>query len=164
MSLIYRSLRVGKNGKEFCLYKFRTLKKNADKKEFANKDNYTKFGRFLRKTKLDELPALWNVLKGNIGIWGYRPEEKRTWDILPSEIWKELAKHKPGFVDLASIHFFDEEKLLQSMGNSPEVYWKRLFPMKMVLRSFYFENKCFLLKVALLYIVFKKMIKALFNK
>jgi lipopolysaccharide/colanic/teichoic acid biosynthesis glycosyltransferase len=164
MSVLYKSQRIGKGGKEFTIYKFRTLKENSDIYEFVNEDTYTWCGRFLRKTKLDELPALWNILKGDMNLFGYRPEEKRTWDMYTQDIKEFLSKHKPGFIDLSSIHFFNEEKIMQLSNNSKQVYWERIFPIKMALRSFYFENKSFPLKVALAWIVFKKMVKSLFNK
>lgn len=144
------------------MYKFRTLKEGSDIYMFAQEKDYTKVGKFLRKTKLDELPALWNVLKGDMGIFGYRPEEKRTWDMMPEDVRAILSPHKPGFIDLASLHFFDEEKLYQN-GNADEIYWNKVLPMKMVLRSFYFENECFLLKAALLWLVIKKMYKSLWK-
>lgn len=164
MSIFYKSQRIGLHGKEFTIWKLKTLKDGSDKYAFATKYNYTRFGRFLRKTKLNEVPAIWNILKGEMNLFGYRPEEKRTWDIYPQDVKDFLSKHKPGFIDLSSIHFFNEEKIMQLGSNSSELYYKKIFPIKTALRSFYFENECFLLKVALAWIVFKKMVKSLFTK
>lgn len=161
---IYKSERVGKNGKVFEMYKFRTLKPNSDSNMFANAETYTKFGRFLRKTKLDELPSLLNVLKGDMSIFGYRPEELRTWNIYSQDIKDFLSQYKPGLMDLSSLHFFDEERILQLSNDKQRAYWEKIFPIKMALRAFYFENKSWPLKLAIVYIVIKKIIKSLFRK
>jgi lipopolysaccharide/colanic/teichoic acid biosynthesis glycosyltransferase len=161
--LFYKSQRVGRGGRVFTLWKFRTLKEGSDNKEFAGKETYLWYGRFLRKTKLDELPALLNVLKGEMGVFGYRPEEVRVWDTYLPEIKEMLSKHKPGFIDLASLQFFNEEKILQLSNDPADTYWKKIFPVKMALRSFYFENNCFPLKIALGWIAFKKIIGSLWK-
>lgn len=162
--LIYKSERVGRGGSVFEMYKFRTLKPNSNVSMFAGNEAYTKFGRFLRKTKLDELPSLINVLRGQMGIFGYRPEELRTWNIYSPEIKDLLSQYKPGLMDLSSVHFFDEEKILQMFPDKQKAYWEKIFPIKMALRAFYFENKSIPLKLAILWIVIKKMIKSLFRK
>lgn len=160
-SFFYASVRIGQGGKPFVMWKVRTLSDGADDSQFAQQ--YLPFGRFLRKTKLDELPSLWNIIKGDMAIFGYRPEEARTWNLYPQEIQKILARQKPGLIDLSSIHFFSEEKILEFSEDKHRDYWQKIFPVKMALRSFYFENRCFLLNLALAWIVVKKMVKALFR-
>mgnify|MGYP001615618149 FL=1 len=159
-SFFYTSERIGKGGKPFVIYKVRTLKDDGHS-QFA--EEYTRFGRFLRKTKLDELPQLFNVLKGDIGLFGYRAEEKRTWEFYPKHIQRILARHKPGLIDLSSIHFFSEEKILEFSEDKHRDYWEKIFPIKMALRSFYFENRCISLNLVLGWIVFKKVLKAFFR-
>lgn len=161
--MFYISERIGKGGKPFKIYKFQTLKAGSSLNSYAAKDSYTRFGKFLRKTKLDELPALLNVLKGEMCIFGYRPEEKRTWDIFTPDVKELLSKHRPGFIDLSSIHFFNEEKILQLSDDPNKAYWEKIFPIKMALRAFWFENKCWPLRFALAWIVLKKMIKSVFK-
>lgn len=161
MSFFYRSERIGKQGKPFTIWKIRTLREGADRSQFAQE--YTFLGRFLRKTKLDELPSILNILKGDLAIFGYRPEEKRTWDLYPKHIQELLAQQKPGLMDLSSIHFFSEEKILELSEDKHSDYWEKIFPLKMALRAFYFENRCFLLNMAILYIVFKKVFKSFFK-
>lgn len=164
MSIIYKSKRVGQGGKVFELLKFRTLKENVDKtSQFAQVEQYTRFGKFLRKTKIDELPQLVNWLKGDIRLFGYRPEEERNWNLLPQEIREILAGQKPGIIDLASLHFYDEESLMQ-VGNANETYWFKIRPIKLSLQMFYIENRCFILNLAIIYIYLKKAIWSVFKK
>ena len=163
MSLIYKSKRVGKAGKEFNLYKFRTLKDDIDKTSvFAQEEQYTRFGKFLRKTKIDELPQILNWLKRDISIFGYRPEEVRNWNLLPREIQIILASRRPGIIDLASLHFYEEEELLQ-IGNSHKTYWEKVRPMKLTLQMFFLENKCWLMNITIIWIYFKKAFKSLWK-
>lgn len=164
MSIIYKSLRIGKAGKGFWLYKIRTLKDSSDSNFFAGGDQYLLLGRFLRRFKLDELPQLWNVIKGDMNLFGYRPEEKRTFDLTPDEVKNVLSSAKPGLMDLSSLFFIDEEKILQNSHDPHKVYWVGIRPIKYVLQCFYIENRCFLLNVAILYMAIKKILKSIFNE
>lgn len=156
MSYIYKSRRVGKDGKEFDMLKIRTLEDGSDKYEFAQ--NYTKYGRFLRKYKIDELPQLLNVLKGDMRIFGYRPEEPRTFYWLPKEIQAKFLKQKPGIIDLASLHFMDEEKLLSLSSDPQDTYWSKIKPMKIALQFFYLDHKSWLMNLAILWGFFKRIL------
>lgn len=149
MSVFYKSLRVGQYGKTFLMYKFRTLEETAD--HFANGQTYTRWGRFLRKTKLDELPQLWNVLKGEMTWVGPRPEEDRTLISIPKHIRDIQLSVKPGLTSLASIHFADEEKLLQEFSDPSRIYWSAVKPMKFLLDVFYVQHQSFLLDLAILW-------------
>lgn len=165
MSWIYKSKRVGLGGKTFFLYKFRTLHKNTDKtSSFARSGQYTRFGKLLRKTKIDELPQLVNWIRGDISFFGYRAEEERHWMLLPEEIRKILASRKPGIIDLSSLHFFEEERILQLDEDQNRTYWEKIRPMKMTLQMFYHENRCWLLNIAIVYIYFKKAIWAIIKR
>ena len=161
-TIFYNSMRVGKNGKLFTMYKFRTLKET--KEMFAQKDSYTRFGRFLRKTKIDELPQLWNVLKGDMRIFGYRAEEERTYNALPEAVKSLLAREKPGIIDLASLAFYDEESVLQSLKDKDKVYWEVIRPLKFTLQMFYMENRSLMLNIAILYIYLKKFLWSIMRK
>lgn len=163
MAIIYKSRRVGKFGKPFLMYKFQTLKDDSDKESFAKKDRYTRFGKFLRKTKADELPQLWNVFKGDMQIFGYRAEEERTFKVLPEAIKHLLSKEKPGIIDLASLAFFDEEQVLL-LGDSHQTYWTKIRPIKFILQAFYLENRSWLLNIAILWAYVKKLIQSLYAK
>lgn len=161
MSLFYRSERVGLGGKPIELLKIRTLKEVNKTSSFAQKDQYLWYGKFLRKTKLDELPQLWNILKGDLAIFGYRPEEQRTIGLLPEHMRETLLATKPGLLDLASLHFFDEESLLQ-LGDPHEIYWKQIRPIKYALQVFYIQNRCWLLNLTLVWLAVKKVMRAFF--
>lgn len=163
MSVLYRSERIGKNGKPFTLYKFRTLQEGSERRHFAEHEAYVFMGRFLRKTKLDELPQLWNFLKGDVALVGPRPEEKRVIEVIPSSVRDLLLSVKPGLTSLSSIHFFDEEKILQQSADPFEDYWKKVKPMKITLDVFYVQNKCYSLDLWILWQTFKKILVSLFK-
>lgn len=163
--MIYKSRRVGKNGKIFNLYKIRTLKQDADKSNlFVREDQYLPFGKFLRKYKLDELPQLINVLKGDMRIFGYRPEEERTFKLYPKEIQEILKREKPGIIDLSSLHFFNEEEILQLGEDYHKDYWEKIRPIKLSLQMFYIQNRCFLLNLAILWIYCKKILWSMLKR
>lgn len=162
MNWIYKSPRIGKNEKEFMMYKFRTLKNNVHT-SFTQKQDYTWCGRFLRKLKIDELPQLLNIIKGDMHIFGYRPEETRHFSFLPGPIRKILRTEKPGIIDISSLHFFDEEGLMQ-IGDPNETYWMRVRPLKLTLQMFYIQNRCWLLNITIVYIYLKKILWQLIKK
>lgn len=164
MAFFYRSPRIGLHGKTIEVLKVKTLRDGSDKSQFAQKDAYLWYGRFLRKTKLDELPQFWNVLKGDLALFGYRPMEERELPYLPDSMKEVLLKAKPGLIDMASVAFFDEEKILQQMKDPTKVYYEVIRPLKFALQAFYIEHKCFLLDVAILYMALKKVIGSLFKK
>ena len=161
MSIFYKSYRIGKNGKPFFLYKLKTLKDGVDKHLF--KHEYLPLGHFLRKTKLDELPQLWNVLKGDMSLVGPRAEEERTINLVPEELKKILLSVKPGLTSLSSIHFFDEERILKLSPDAFKTYWLSVKPMKIALDVFYVNNHSFLLDLAILWITFKLVVKSFFH-
>lgn len=162
MSILYKSARIGKNGVPFVMYKLRTLKEGTDKtSSFAQQDQYTTFGRLLRATKIDELPQLWNLLKGDIALVGPRPEEERAINIIPKETRDILLSVKPGMTSLASIHFFNEEAILKDSQDAHKDYWERIKPTKILLDVFYIEHRSVLLKLFILWETFKKIIKSL---
>ena len=159
MSIFYKSERIGKNGRLFVMYKFRTLKNGIDKtSSFAKDDQYTRFGWILRKFKLDEILQIVNVVKGDMWLVGPRPEEKRSTTFIPEDIRKVLLSVKPGMTSLSSIYFFNEEKLLQH-AQSHEVYWTRIKPMKFVLDCFYVENKCLSFDIWIIWQTIKRLIQ-----
>lgn len=160
---LYRSERIGKNGKPFSVLKIRTMKLGT-KTSFANKEHYTKHGRFLRKIKADEFLQIINVLKGEMRLVGPRPDFQETYDIMPDYAKKTLLSIKPGCTSLSSIHFFDEEKLLQEAGEDKyKNYYTKVKPAKILLDTFYIQNKCVLLDLAVLYLTVKKIIKSLWK-
>ncbi len=139
--------RVGRKGKPFKLIKLRTmsLSKEAAKGSFDAGDisRITPFGRFLRKTKLDELPQLFNVLKGDMSLVGPRPEVEQWTRVYP-EKWAIVHSVRPGITDYASIHFRNEEEILAASVNPYETYKNEILPRKLALNIEYVNNQSFL--------------------
>ena len=108
-SPIFKQKRVGKNKKPFCLYKFRTMNKNAKSvaTHLANQSDVTKFGSFLRKTKLDELPQLVNVLIGDMSLVGPRPCLFNQEELISEREKRGVYNFKPGITGLAQINEID---------------------------------------------------------
>mgnify|MGYP001558066803 CR=1 FL=1 len=165
MSIFYHSLRVGKNGKTFYLFKFRTLKENSSKESsFASKEQYTWCGRFLRKTKLDELPQIWNVLKGDLNIVGPRPEEEKNIAVIPEEIKNILLSRRPGLTSLSSLHFFEEGQILEKSSDVYRDYWERIKPLKIALDVFYVQHRDLLLDWWIIFKTLTMILKSIFRK
>lgn len=164
MNWIFRSQRIGKDGRIFEMLKFRTLKENKGITTFAQQEEYTWCGRFLRKTKIDELPQLLNWLKRDINIVGPRAEEVKTVRIIPLGIRAKLFSVRPGLTSLASIHYFDEGQILGKSDDPHKIYWKQIKPVKIMLDCFYVDNHDIFLDA---WIIFKTawiIIKSFFRK
>ena len=139
--------RVGKDFKEFNLYKFRSMVVNAPKKglQITSSDDprITKIGRILRKTKLDELPQLINVIKGDMSLVGPRPEVKKYVDLKKDE-YKKVLSIRPGITDKAAIEFVNEEEILKEYEDKEEAYINKILPQKIKLYNKYIDNINFL--------------------
>ena len=131
---LFFHVRVGRNGKKFWLWKFRTMKIKAGTEDRAfepgTRERVTSFGRILRAFKLDELPQLWNVLKGDMSIVGPRPEVPIWVDVFP-ERWKYVLSIRPGITDPASLIFRDEESILACSINPLLTYRDMILPEKL---------------------------------
>lgn len=138
--VFYRQTRIGLLGRPFRICKFRTMISAAEQAGPAiTKDGdarITWIGRILRKTKLDELPQLWNVLKGEMSLVGPRPEVPRYVERYTPE-QREILRCKPGITDLASLCFRDEEALLGHANNVEEFYMQHCVPRKLRLNQEY---------------------------
>ena len=165
MSIFYKSLRVGKNGKPFNLIKFRTLRENYDKENiFAVEGSYLPLGKFLRKSKLDELPQLWNVLRGQINLVGPRPEEERNIALLPEQTRNILLSRRPGLTSLASLHFFEEGQILNESSEVYKDYWTKIKPLKIALDIFYIQHRNIFLDWWVITKTASMILKSLFKK
>ncbi len=137
-NVFYKQKRVGKNGVEFYLYKFRTMQADADKTgllTYGNTDRrITGFGSFLRRNKLDELPQLVNVLIGDMSIVGPRPEVKKYVDLYTKE-QKQVLNVRPGITDIASIRFINENEILAQQPDPEKYYIERIMPDKIRLNK-----------------------------
>ncbi len=138
--VFYRQVRVGQHGRPFLICKFRTMIPNADTAgSCVTKDGdprITGIGRILRKTKLDELPQLWNVLKGDMSLVGPRPEVPSYVERYTPE-QRRILELKPGITDLASLHFRNEEMLLKYAEDLDGFYLCRCLPRKLQLNCEY---------------------------
>jgi lipopolysaccharide/colanic/teichoic acid biosynthesis glycosyltransferase len=150
---IYRGQRVGANGVPFYILKFRTMVVNADRVGgscTADDDvRITKLGRWLRKTKMDELPQLFNVLVGDMTLVGPRPELEQftsTYGIRE----RRVLTVKPGITDLATIWDFDEGAVLAGESDPERAYREKILPTKLQLQLEYVENASFLLDLRIL--------------
>ncbi len=130
----FAQTRVGRGRKPLKIYKLRSMVADADKKGPAvtagNDDRITRVGRILRKTKLDELPQLLNVVKGEMSLVGPRPEAPRYVERYRPE-WLELLDVRPGITDLGSITFRDEESLLANAKDRERAYVEAVLPAKL---------------------------------
>lgn len=139
--------RVGMNGDLFNLIKFRTMAINSEKGSsltIGGKDSrITRVGYYLRKFKIDELPQLFNVLKGDMSIVGPRPELQKYVNMY-NESQMEVLKIRPGITDLASIKYRNESELLFTSSNPEEFYVSKLMPEKLKLNKEYMANSSFL--------------------
>lgn len=141
--VFYRGLRVGKNGQPLRIFKFRTMVENADKiggpSSAEDDPRITQIGKFLRKYKLDELPQLMNVLKGEMSLVGPRPEvpsEVATY----SEEEKKILSVRPGITDLASLKFHNEGEILKGSSDPHQTYREKIRPEKLRLALHYVHH------------------------
>jgi len=138
--------RVGKDFQPFGLYKFRTMRPFAEsggKLTVGNNDpRITKVGVFLRKYKIDELPQLFNVLRGDMNLVGPRPEVPEYVEHYSAEQRKVLSV-KPGITDYASLLYFNENEMLARSSNPKETYLKEIMPAKLELNLEYIERRSF---------------------
>ena len=140
----YRQKRVGRDGREFTLYKFRSMRTGSDARGLltvGGKDpRVTKVGAFIRKYKLDELPQLFNVLKGDMSLVGPRPEVSR-YVAFYTEEQRRVLEVRPGITDYASIEYIDENTLLGQAEDPDKVYVEQIMPDKIRYNMKYIENR-----------------------
>ena len=142
--VIFRQKRVGKDGCLFTMYKFRSMTVGHDGSSVsvAGDSRITPLGAVLRKYKLDELPELWNVLKGDMSLVGPRPDVPGYMDCLIGEE-REVLKLKPGITGPASLKYRNEEMLLAKVENPQEYNDKVIFPDKIRINLYYYHNYSF---------------------
>jgi lipopolysaccharide/colanic/teichoic acid biosynthesis glycosyltransferase len=143
--IFYRQERVGQFGSTFNLLKFATMLKNspttgAGEITLKNDPRVLPFGRFLRKSKINELPQLFNILLGHISVVGPRPMVPNTFLKYSSEAQSELLKVRPGLTGIGSIIFRDEEKFLEGKTDPRKFYDDHIIPYKNKLELWYVKN------------------------
>ena len=159
--VFFKQIRVGENEKEFLILKFRTMVVDAEKLgkqiTIGNDSRITKIGAFLRKYKLDELPQLINVFKGEMSLVGPRPEVPRYVKLYTEE-QKEVLKIKPGITDLASLRYKDENDLLGDKQDPEAFYINTVMPDKLSLNLEYMKNNNVIFDI---YIIIKTIVKCI---
>jgi Sugar transferases involved in lipopolysaccharide synthesis len=145
-SVFYTQKRVGKGNKDFSIYKFRSMRVGADKKGLlsfgrAGKDRrVTTIGYIIRKYKIDELPQLFNVLKGDMSFVGPRPEV-RKYVLLYTPEQKRVLDVRPGITDVASIAFANENDILSKHYNPEQYYIDVIMPKKIEMNLDYIDHR-----------------------
>ena len=145
--VLFKQKRLTKGMREFNIYKFRSMRTDFDKDGVGvqvkgGSNAITKVGKFIRKTKLDELPQLFNVLKGDMAIIGPRAELPRRLNSY-TEWEKEIFCVRSGISSTASIVFSDEEYLMDQVEDPEKFYMEQIRPYKIKLNHYYIENKSF---------------------
>ncbi|MBL7933996.1 MAG: sugar transferase [Bacteroidia bacterium] len=160
--VFYLQERVGKNNKDFKLFKFRTMYTNSDKKGLltvGDRDSrITSAGYFLRKYKLDELPQLLNVLLGDMSMVGPRPEVRKYVDMYTEE-QKQVLNVKPGITDYASLRYFNENELLAKSQDPEQTYITEVMPAKLKLNRKYISESGFFTDLKVILGTLAKIVK-----
>ena len=171
--IFYKQQRIGKHGKSFGLLKFATMRKNSSKMGSGfittkNDPRILPFGRFLRKTNINELPQLVNVLKGDMSIIGRRPTVKQHFDCFSEKGKIELIKYPPSLSGIGSIVFSNEEKIMGNSNKSIEyIHNSIIAPYKENLELWFVERRSILLYFVLIFLTISSIIspqKKLYKK
>lgn len=159
--VFFRQTRVGRNLHPFQILKYRTMVVDAEKLGLqltAGQDpRITKIGRILRKTKLDELPQLFNVFKGEMSLVGPRPEVPKYVELF-RERFQRILVMRPGITDLASIKYRDESKVLEAAENPEQAYIDEVLPDKLQIAEDYFSRASITLDFWILWKTFVRVL------
>lgn len=144
--IFFLQSRVGRDGKPFALYKFATMLKNSPSigtgtVTLKNDPRILPAGKFLRRTKINELPQLLNILNGNMSIIGPRPQTQRCFDAFPKASQETIVKVRPGLSGIGSIVFRDEEEMMHGHQDPNWFYDQVIMPYKGQLEEWYVENQ-----------------------
>jgi len=150
--IFFLQKRIGRDAKEFNIIKFRTMKKNNENITITVSDDsrITRIGKYLRKTKIDELPEILNVLFGQMSFVGPRPDVKGYADKLKGANRKILAL-RPGITGPASLKYYNEEYILSQKSNPKKYNDEVIFPDKVKINMDYFHNRSFFLDLKIIF-------------
>ena len=158
----YKQIRVGKNGKRFKILKFRTMVSDSEKKGMlitvGNDSRITRIGKFLRKSKLDELPQIINIIKGDMSFVGPRPEVPKYTELYTEE-QKKVLLVRPGITDIASIEYRNESEILALSDNPEKTYIEEIMPRKLAYNMSYLENISIINDVKIIFITIFKILR-----
>ena len=158
-AVLFKQVRVTKDGKLFKIYKFRTMRENSEGNKqitVGNDSRITSIGHILRKTKLDELPQLFNVIKGEMSLVGPRPEVPRYVELYTEEQRKILSV-PAGITDYASIYFSNESELLGKAEDPEKYYIEKIMPHKIGLNMKYINNMGILTDIKIIMLTILKI-------
>jgi lipopolysaccharide/colanic/teichoic acid biosynthesis glycosyltransferase len=149
--VIYRCRRVGQHGRPFTMYKFRKMRNEAEGGDLTmvDDDRFTPIGRFLSLSRLDELPQVWNVLKGDMRIVGPRPEVEAFVKLYP-EKFEEILQVKPGITGLAQLEYAYEGKMFKDFTEALSLYCLEVLPPKLELDTRYVRTRSSFLDLTIL--------------
>tara|TARA_B110000003_G_scaffold129903_1_gene131909 strand:- start:479 stop:1144 length:666 start_codon:yes stop_codon:yes gene_type:complete len=157
--VFYLQERIGYRNSKFKIWKFATMLKNSldigtGSITLENDFRVTRYGKFLRKTKINELPQVYNIIKGDITIVGPRPVLEQDWKLYPDSIINKIYDVKPGLTGIGSIIFRDEESLMSSVKDEDyhEFYKRVIAPYKGELEMWYQKNQSMLLDLKLIFL------------
>jgi lipopolysaccharide/colanic/teichoic acid biosynthesis glycosyltransferase len=144
--IFFRQERIGRGFRPFFIFKFRTMVENPSDRgrliTVGDDPRITRAGRFLRKTKIDELPQLINVFKGEMSLVGPRPEVRQYVELFRKD-YEQILRIRPGITDLASLKYHDEAAVLKQLENPEAEYCNRILPDKISLSKEYVQKSSF---------------------
>ena len=158
--IFFRQVRVGLNGENFKIHKFRSMYINSETKgKLTVRDDVriTRSGKFIRRFKVDELPQLFDVLIGRMSLVGPRPEVQEFIDEYPEDIRKKILSIRPGITDMASIEMIDENEILGNYKDYKKAYIENILPIKQKLYLNYVENHNIWLDIHIILLTIKKV-------
>ena len=162
--VFYQQTRIGKDGREFEIYKFRKMHDyvgdSGSNLTLANDQRMTRIGAWLRKTKIDELPQALNVLLGEMAVVGPRPETANYVELYTPE-QRRVMKVKPGITDYASIYFINEGDLLEQAADPETYYINTIMPQKISLNTRYIREMSFATDMKIIWLTFKNIVLSL---
>ena len=151
--IFFKQERIGRNFRPFWIYKFRTMAQDAPARgglvTIGEDARVTRVGRLLRKSKIDEIPQLTNILRGDMALVGPRPEVRQYVELFRRD-YEEILQVRPGLTDLASLKYRDEAALLGKAANPEDEYRTRVLPDKIRLAKDYLRRSSFLFDLGLI--------------
>ena len=149
---IFKQTRIGRHGKAFTMYKFRTMTVNhgGSSVSVAGESRITPLGAVLRRYKIDELPELWNVLKGDMSFVGPRPDVPGYADALQGDD-REVLLLRPGITGPASLKYRNEEEILATVPNPQQYNDTVIFPDKVRINRYYLHNYSFITDIKMIF-------------
>jgi lipopolysaccharide/colanic/teichoic acid biosynthesis glycosyltransferase len=156
LPVFFTQTRIGRNGKPFRIWKFRTMRHGSHGSVItaAGDHRITRVGARLRKYKLDELPQLFNVFKGDMSLVGPRPEVPEHVRA-EAAVWQTVLHVRPGITDLATLVYRDEELILGASGDPDTLYRESVLPAKLLLNIAYLLSRSFLLDLKLIFLTIR---------